>query len=423
MLQNTKISRAIIGRYFLIFNFLILAACGEEIAESHVFITKTPNCEAAAGIQNEYLIQWNSGKVSKVTATSKKELIQKELQPYLGHIRFVEPNYKIYPEPPLEEPLETPPKRPDFIDNWGPLNIGAGDAWSQQYLGQNVIVAVLDSGVDIYHPQLIHQIAYNNLEIPNNGFDDDGNGFTDDYAGFNFVNNTNDVTLNSEHGTHIAGIIAAEHNEKTITHDHVQGVAPKAKILPVKFLDKENGGTTADVIKGINYAVERGAKVINASWGGLSCSLSLELRIEELEKQGVLFVTSSGNEGLDLDGTPRFPASWIKPSMITVGSINNDNFTSLFSNFGQYSVDIYAPGNAIYSTFPNNRIRRRSGTSMSAPFVSAAAAVLWSKKPSASVSDIKTSLLKGVLSTPENATPYINSTQGRLHLAKALQHL
>src|SRR5690606_13302582 len=160
--------------------------------------------------------------------------------------------------------------------NWGMDSIQADSAWNKNALGENIIVAIIDSGLDATHPELANSLAINeNEEI--NGLDDDGNGLIDDRFGYDFVNMSHQVVDHTGHGTHIAGVIAASHSQGSI-----MGVAPNVKLLPLNFIGKGGSGDVFGAISAMKYAAIRGAKVINASWGGNSCSLELHDEIVAL---------------------------------------------------------------------------------------------------------------------------------------------
>lgn len=258
--------------------------------------------------------------------------------------------------------------------------------WDVTKGSENVIVGVLDTGIDISHPELKDSIYVNQKEIPGNGVDDDQNGYIDDVNGWDFINSDNTVYDNSEedsHGTHIAGIIAAKHDDQG-----VKGIAPGVKILPLKFLNSYDG-FTSDAIEAIRYAKKMGVKVINCSFGDTYYNYALE---KEMRDSGILFICSSGNDTESLDNSPAYPASFAIPNKITVAAINNKGKLCEFSNYGNM-VDIAAPGEDIISTIPEGKYEYDSGTSMAAPFVTATAALLWSYNYSDSVSKIKDKIL------------------------------
>ena len=373
-----------------------------------------PGCDGQA-IPGEYLVVWKGGKVSLEHAASD-EVFQKEfVGPHINEIVSSEPHYRIQFEE-YEGLNQMGFKGPV---NWGVDSIGASELWDKTTNTEPVIVAVIDSGVYIGHPELQAAIVQNAGEIEN-GIDDDGNGYIDDLNGYNFVDGSGQVKDYTGHGTHVSGVIAAQHSE-----GQINGVAPDVKIMPLAFIDSRGGGLVDNAISAIRYAADNGASVINASWGGNSCSKLLELEIKKVGKKGVLFVAASGNSGNDLSLFPEYPAAYQLENMITVGANTFDDKTAGFSNFGLL-VDLVAPGTNIASTYPHefdgdgvlDGVAVLNGTSMATPYVAGAAALLWSVKPDASIVDIKNALLDGA-----RGGPFPVETRGSLYLPSALNRL
>ncbi|MFA9463424.1 MAG: S8 family serine peptidase [Velocimicrobium sp.] len=254
------------------------------------------------------------------------------------------------------------------------MDVNVIDAWKQTK-GEGVVVAVLDTGIDITHEDLKDNIYTNQNEIPNNFIDDDGNGLIDDVNGWDFIENSNFVhnqeASNEEwHGTSVAGIIAAKDNNNV----GITGIAPEAKILPLKVF--ENGvAYTSDIIIAIEYAEKMGAKIMNCSWGSPENNPALQ---EAIENSSMLFVCAAGNNHENLDISPVFPAAYENKNIITVASINSRGILSASSNYGKMAIDVAAPGEHIISTFPENQYNSTSGTSMAAAFVSGEAALILS---------------------------------------------
>lgn len=300
--------------------------------------------------------------------------------------------------------------------NWGMKTINASALWSKNILGSGVVVAVVDSGIDPLHVQLQSQL-YTNTKETLNGVDDDGNGLIDDIHGYDFVNKSGDLFDESGHGTHISGIIAAHHTQGDIT-----GVAPQSQLIVYDFFGKSLNGSASDgslfdAISGIRHAVQAGAKIINASWGGSSCSTTLQEEINSLASSNVLFIVAAGNEGSNLAIIPTYPASFDGRTQITVGAMTLDEYTAGFSNYGT-KVDIVAPGVNILSTFPGNKYENMAGTSMATPFVSGASALLWSAFPQAQAVDIKEAILNSV-----KTGFYPVKTRGSLDVSAAYSYL
>lgn len=292
-------------------------------------------------------------------------------------------------------------------DMWGWEKIDMEHAWDIS-TGTDIIVAVLDTGIDRYHTELDGQLFYNTLEIPGNGIDDDGNGYIDDDLGWDFVGSDsefplqdNDVTDTHGHGTHVGGIIAAKDNTEGVI-----GVAPDAKILPVRVLDDEGHGTIDMIAQGIKYAVDMGAKVINLSLGaaGYASSFLVDMVSYALDA-GAILVASAGNDSADANGYT--PANMT--NVITVSATDQNDDIASFSNYGS-CVDVAAPGVQVLSlraegtdiyggggSFeplgdPDAEYYWASGTSMSAPFVSGLVALLLADDPTLTLSEIKQKL-------------------------------
>jgi len=243
------------------------------------------------------------------------------------------------------------PNDPDIAQQWALTKMKAPEAWDITQGRPEVIVAVIDTGVDYGHLDLQNNIWTNAAELKGlPGVDDDGNGYIDDIRGWDFGGNTNDPMDVYGHGTHVAGIIAA-------TGDNSRGIAGvnwQAKIMALKAADADNSGTFLDfsIIKAIQYAIAKGAKIINCSFGGGSRSVEEENAFIGLKNAGILAVCAAGNESMDNDKTPSYPASYELENIISVAaSDENDNFAT-FSNYGLASVDVMAPGVNIYSTVP-----------------------------------------------------------------------
>ncbi len=258
-------------------------------------------------------------------------------------------------------------------------------AWNETE-GEGIIVAVIDTGIDITHEDLTSNIWTNTDEIQDNGIDDDGNGYIDDINGWNIVEQTNqvhkqDTYENERHGTHIAGIIVAENGNDT----GITGIAPKAKIMPLTVF-QDGTAYTSDIIEAIAYAENMGADIVNCSWGTTEQNRALH---EAIEESNMLFVTAAGNNSINIDNIPIYPASYTNTNIITVSSINKDGTLSSYTNYGPNTVDVVAPGEDILSTLPNNQYGYTSGTSMATAFVSGEAALILSQNNTQSPEETK----------------------------------
>ncbi|MCB0377653.1 MAG: S8 family serine peptidase [Bdellovibrionales bacterium] len=401
----------------LVFVLIITANCqgNKRVGSDQFKRSSQPQCDDQAR-PGEYLVQWKNGDVTIENFSDDESFIEEFLEQNKEAIEFAEPHYKIL----VSHGVEVAPLGYGGQINWGVDAIQAASGWGKTSDDEAIIVAVVDSGLDITHPQFQGAIAVNENEIAN-GIDDDNNGLIDDINGYNFADDSGEMYDNSGHGTHVAGIIAARHELGV-----VKGVAPKAKILPLNFITASGAGSVDSAIRALRYAGQRGAKVINASWGGSSCSSALKNEIEALAQKNILFVAAAGNEGNDLSVYPEYPAGFVISNMVSVGAATYDFKTADFSNYGSL-VDLVAPGANIISTFPpdydvkdgsRDGFQSLDGTSMAAPFVTAAAALLWAHKPGASFVEIKQALLQGI-----QAGPYPVKTRGMLNVEGALSQL
>lgn len=298
---------------------------------------------------------------------------------------------------------------------WGHKKIDASGAWSKVDGAAGTIVAVLDTGIDFSHPDLASAIFRNANEIDGNGIDDDNNGFVDDISGYDFYNFDSSPSDDHGHGTHVSGTIAA-----TVNGTGMQGVAYGAKVLPLKFLASNGVGPTAFAIRAVNYVTllkQQGANIvaINASFGGSGFAQPFYDAIKAAGEQGIVFIAAAGNESRDNSATPSYPASYDLPCVVSVAATSqNDTLTSV-SNYGS-TVDIAAPGIEIVSTVPGGGYQAASGTSMAAPHVAGAIAMIKAGKPNLTASQAIDALFSSA-----DVIPGLNVQGGRrLNLAAAV---
>ncbi len=329
------------------------------------------------------------------------------------------------------------PNDDKYSELWGMNQIQAPNAWDKRTSAERIVVAVLDTGLDYNHPDLISNIWNNQLEIPGDGIDNDKNGYIDDVIGWNFVDNNSDPIDDHDpiyHGTHVAGIIGAEGNNEL----GIAGVAWRTQIMPIKVLDNEGAGSVSNLIEGIEYAVENGADVINMCFGGLGkMPDELHASLELARSYGVIAVVAAGNNGVDIDRTTFWPGNATLENIVTVVNTNIENTRpqekgvgmTLVSNeeatywtwgkryktnYGRFHTDISAPGTNILSTARFENYQILSGTSMATPHVTGAIALTWSEYYREPYSNIIDRVLGNVDSLPDlkdNA-----STEGRLNL-------
>lgn len=318
-----------------------------------------------------------------------------------------------------------------FFKQWGLFNhgqdggksgadISAMQAWATTKGSDQIVVAVLDSGVDYTHPDLAKNI-WSRPPIIMAYRDDDltPEGPVDDIHGFNVLEDTGDPMDDNGHGTHCAGIVGAEGgNEVGIT-----GVNWNVKIMPLKFMDAEGAGTTRDAIEAINYVINRkragvNVRIISASWGSMVKSRALEDVIRKAGEEGILVVAAAGNATSDNDLKPHYPASYELNNVISVAAVNRHDELTAFSNFGVKSVHVAAPGEGIVSTWLQHDFSEKKGTSMATPFVAGVAALILATNPGMSIDELRARLLKSVDQIPSLKAKV--STGGRINAAKAV---
>lgn len=269
-------------------------------------------------------------------------------------------------------------------------------------LGDKVIVAVVDTGVDYNHEDLKNVMWTNPGEIAGNGIDDDNNGYIDDIHGINTLKRdaddkaTMEVMDGHSHGTHVSGTIAAEQGNGT----GIAGVASNVAIMAIRTVPNSGDETDVDVSEAFLYAARNGAKIINCSFGKShnEGGLMVKETIDYIGKEyGVLVVAAAGNSTQNIDKRLTYPASFDSENLLVVASTTKRGKLSYFSNYGLKNVDVAAPGSSIYSTTPNNKYSRMSGTSMASPNTAGFAAEVLSRNPSLSVTELKELLMSTVL--------------------------
>ncbi|HAN45282.1 MAG TPA: peptidase S8 [Cyanobacteria bacterium UBA8156] len=297
------------------------------------------------------------------------------------------------------EPFPMPPE--PMTLNPGAIALQAPAVWQQGITGAGVIVAVLDSGINLDHPDLVGQFWVNPGETLD-GRDSDGNGFVDDLHGYDFVRNDGDPRNDSRdeyHGTHVAGIVAARRNgldavDRQGVEYEVTGIAYGARIMAVRVLDEQGRGSGRALAEGIRYAVDNGADIINLSLGGSGYSTAELEALQYAESQGVVVVAAAGNSGTRAQ-QPAFPARFAATTDvgIAVGAVDFDGNEARFSNpagstLGDYPF-VVAPGVDVVSTGTNNTYRRLSGTSMATPAVAGVVALMLEANPDLTPAEVE----------------------------------
>jgi subtilisin family serine protease len=269
----------------------------------------------------------------------------------------------LYAEPNYRYRIQALPDDEYMAQLWGLHNTGqsvsgtrgtadadmnASLAWDMETGSRDIVVAVVDSGVDVNHPDLAANIWTHPTEIPGNGIDDDDNGYVDDVHGWDFADGDNNPIDSHGHGTHVAGIVgAAGHNGLGIT-----GICWRVSIMPLRFIPATGYGTTEHAIDAIRYAAANGADVINLSWGGPGYSLALK---NAIDAAGALVVCAAGNQGINLDQTPFYPAGYASANILSIGATDADDHPAWFTNYSDSRVDVAAPGTQILSTVPDRQ--------------------------------------------------------------------
>ena len=341
-------------------------------------------------------------------------------------IVYAQPDYKLK----LQQNF---PNDTSFPMQWGLHNTGqsngtpdadidAPEAWDVFTGSQQVVVASLDTGIDYTHPELSAQMWVNSGEIPGDGIDNDANGYVDDIHGIDTVNNDSDPMDDNYHGTHTAGIFGAIGNNGA----GLAGVNWDVGIMAIKFLDEEGDGATSDVIEALNYITMMKTRsidpvnvvVTNSSWGGTGFSALLHDAISASIDAGILFVTAAGNDSKNNDQIEFYPSTFNHDGIISVAATTRTDNLADFSNYGSTTVDLGAPGENIYSTIPDGSYATMNGTSMAAPHVSGAIALMAAAYPEALPMQIKGAILEGV----DTTDPLIGRTVtgGRLNISSSL---
>lgn len=386
-------------------------SAGATSSATRVIVKYRSGTDTAARVRSLSAQGLGSGKALPLTGAMLVDVPRGEDAADVASDLSRDPNVEYAVPDVLRRPLATRAPAPDdplFGYQWGLDNSGtplpadasaptpvagvdvdALGAWAVHRGVGPVLVAVIDQGIDLTHPDLEQAIWTNPGEIPDNGIDDDHNGYVDDVHGWDFVHNEPagvDTVDDVQHGTHVAGIIGA-------TADNGQGVAGLAAgvtILPVKFI-ADDGGYDSDAIKAIAYAKALGARVMNASWGVSEAAATdadnPALR-DAVSNCGCVFVSAAGNDGVDIDtaGQRVYPAAFGLSNELSVAAVDDSGRLASFdggtgSNYGVSSVDLAAPGQAVASTLPGNAYGWGDGTSMAVPFVSATAALMLSAAP------------------------------------------
>lgn len=420
----------------LIAAFVLVALCGADVGPA------APSGTVRQPRQRELLVKFKQGREFRKTAIHgtvraavRRRLldgavdlvalpddvtIDDGLRRYRDDpdVEFAEPNYRVRKAAVPDDPSYA-------VSQYALPLMHAPAAWDVTTGSSTIVVAVLDSGIDYTHPDLAANVWTNTGEIPGNGIDDDHNGYVDDVRGWNFAypypgspasNNPWDDTADG-HGTHVSGIIGAVGNNAT----GGTGVNWRVSIMPVKVLDDTGGGYVSDIVEGIEYAVRMNARVINSSFtiddGIRTCSafsLAENYAIRTAGTKGVLVVKAAGNSSCDLDNavmTPNNPVKAGIANIIIVGASDSLDSLAWYSNYGEQTVHLAAPGTGIFSTINHGGYATYDGTSMAAPFVTGAAALLLAGHPAYAWQTVKKALLANAAVIPSFDSTIVTSSR------------
>lgn len=337
-----------------------------------------------------------------------------------GAVEFAEPDYILKESATPNDPIFDNGSQ-YALNNTGQsgmfdADIDAPEGWDIRYDASNVIVAIVDSGMRMTHEDLAANLWTNTGEIPDNGIDDDGDGYVDDVHGINSITGTGDPTDDEGHGTHVAGIIGAAGNNGV----GISGVAWNVQLMPLKFIGPDGSGATSDAVECVNYAWRHGAGVINASFGSPSFSSSLQTAIQSARTAGIVFVAAAGNESVNNDTTPSYPANYSLDNIVSVAALNSFDTLESYSNYGAATVDVGAPGGNIIScgNSADNSYVYMSGTSMASPLVAGVVALMKAQFPTNTPAQLIQRLIATVDPIPSLAGRCVSG--GRVNLYRAL---
>lgn len=374
----------------------------------------------ASGMRLRVDRRWDSLDLLKVRILSGETVPEAvERLARVPGVEYAEPDYRVQ----AQEVLPTDPRFPEL---WGLKNTGASGglagadveatlAWDTTQGSRQVIVAVIDTGIEYTHPDLAANMWANPGEVAGNSVDDDGNGVVDDVHGINGITGSGDPMDDNNHGTHVAGTIAAVGNNGI----GVVGVAPNVRLMACKFLDSGGYGSISDAVTCLDYATRMGARVANSSWGGGGESQAFADALARARTAGMIMACAAGNNGSDNDASPNFPSNVGLDNVIAVGSSTRTETVSDFSNYGLTTVDLFAPGSEILSTVRGSAYSSMSGTSMASPHVAGICALVLSMDLSQTVLSVRSRVLAGVEASPAYAGKCATGGRANARLALA----
>ncbi len=400
--------------------------CSIVFAETERIIVKPKDINYMSVLNSKYIIKKHMDKLGVVVIEVEREKYAETIHELRKdiYIEYAIKDYKIRVQTVCPSPQ----------NQWWNALINVDSAKNFCLSFSPITVAVIDTGVAYDHPDFNGRLWNNTNEVCGNGEDDDGNGFVDDCLGYDFVNNDHDPYDDNGHGTHIAGIIGALDDN----NDNVNGINPGARIMSIKVLNSQGVGYVSDLIQGIYYAVDNGAKVINLSLGAL-----LEFTCEDIdellaplreafiyaENKGVLIVSAAGNESLNLDNKLYIPAAIKTNNHIVVGAVKKNGSRADYSNYGRRTVHVGAPGGIpsndsssteICSLLPGEEYGYMSGTSIATPFVSGVASLIYSCNGGMNFRKVKARILMSAWKVRSASLSGIFMTEGIINANYAL---
>lgn len=375
--------------YLSLISCFFIFSCSNSKTNETVFPNEAFEACAAATIKNQFIVGWEDGTYSIEKDSSEENFRKNFIENNLQKIRHVDRDVRIRLKP-LNTEYSVAQQATDL--RWQVDQIHARDVWNQGFQGENIIVGIVDGMVDVQHNQIKNNVIY--------------------FQQFN--SEKNNPNLN-KHGSHVAGIIVADP-----LLGPVSGIAPKAKVAAGQFINNDGAGSVGEAILAMNAVVNVGARIVNLSWGGAPCVDNLRETMLNLSSRGILVITAAGNEASNSDISPTYPASFMALNQINVAATGFNDLLTSFSNRGHKTVQVAAPGQSIYSTTPDNTIQAMDGTSMAAPVVSGAAALLMSAVPEANAQQVKQALMR----TVDVPGQYLETaTGGRINVQNALTEL
>ena len=368
-----------------------------------------------SNVRGSYAIGVATTTAEAALQSRQPELVNDaEIAAICASLRADNPGVPISCEPNILFHAATTPNDTFYSSLYGLQKIGAPAAWDLTTGSSSVVVAIIDTGVSYTHVDLQANIHTNAGETPANLVDDDLNGFVDDYYGYDFANLDGNPLDDDEHGTHCAGIVGARGDNSA----GVVGANWQVGILPVKVADANGDAFLSDIAAGIEYAVDRGASVLNISLAAGVTTTALNNAIEYARTQDVLIVAAAGNESVNNDVQPSYPANSSSTNVVSVAATNSRDSLASFSNFGATTVDLAAPGVDILSTVPGNQYRSISGTSMASPCVAGVAGLMKAANGALTHTQMRSILLSSV--DPKRGLSGKVVSGGRLNAANAV---